>query len=115
MLMNKGEYRGTRLLSAKSVEDMTTDHLTREQKDRSPFTPGFWDHTGWGYGVSVSISPDEFTDIPGRYGWDGGYGTAWINHPALGVVTMILTQQVWSMAVFEMIEAFFKDAFAAVS
>jgi CubicO group peptidase (beta-lactamase class C family) len=115
MLLNKGEYRGTRLLSAKSVEDMTTDHLTREQKDRSPFVPGFWDHTGWGYGVSISISADEFTDVPGRYGWDGGYGTSWTNHPALGLVMMVLTQQLLSMPVFDMMETFYKDAFAAVS
>lgn len=52
MPMNGGEYHRIRLVSARSLEEMTTDHLTREQKDRPPFVPGFWDATGCGYGVS---------------------------------------------------------------
>lgn len=36
MPMNGGEYHRIRLVSARSVEEMTTDHLTREQKDCSP-------------------------------------------------------------------------------
>lgn len=32
------------------------------------------------------------TDTDGRYGWDGGYGTFWSNHPHLGLCTIFLSQ-----------------------
>jgi hypothetical protein len=55
---------------------MTTDHITAEQKAASPFFPGFWDNRGWGFGLSVFIRRDDIAGVPGRFGWDGGYGTS---------------------------------------
>lgn len=111
MLLNGGEDDGTRYLSSASVRSMTTDHLTRAQKDRSPFFPGFWDHRGWGYGVDVAISAGDASPVAGHYGWDGGYGTAWRNHPALGVTAIVMTQRMYSEPVIRMMDDFFRIAF----
>lgn len=75
MLLNKGEHTRGRILAAQSVERMTTDHLTPEQKSVSGFFPGFFDGRGWGFGVSMVTKPDSVSSVPGRYGWDGGFGT----------------------------------------
>jgi hypothetical protein len=53
MMLNKGKSGGERILSRLSVELMTADHLTPEQKAGSGFFPGFWDNRGWGFGMSI--------------------------------------------------------------
>jgi CubicO group peptidase (beta-lactamase class C family) len=77
MMLNQGTYEGQRILSRPSVELMTTDHLTQEQKARSGFFAGQWDNRGWGFGVGVVTGRDNIWAVPGRFGWDGGYGTSW--------------------------------------
>jgi len=94
MMLNRGEHNGSRLLSRPSVELMTTDQITPEQKAASPFFPGFWDSRGWGFGVSVITRRDDLSHTPGRYGWDGGYGTSWYVDPAEGLIGILLTQRV---------------------
>ncbi|MGW1186364.1 serine hydrolase domain-containing protein [Streptomyces sp. NPDC002559] len=80
---------GRRLLSADSVRRMTTDHLTRAQRDGGRL---FLGGQGWGYGGSVDIAAVESWNVPGRYGWVGGTGTAGYLVPATGAVTVLLTQ-----------------------
>ena len=63
MLLNKGKHGPSRILSRPSVETMTTDHLTAEQKAASPF-PGLWDNRGWGFGVCVVTHRDIFRQPP---------------------------------------------------
>jgi CubicO group peptidase (beta-lactamase class C family) len=92
VLLNGGAHHGKRILSERSVREMTTDHLTPSQKAASSFFPGFFDTNGWGYGLSVSTAPDAISQTPSRYGWFGGFGTAWINDPKHGLVGVILTQ-----------------------
>jgi CubicO group peptidase (beta-lactamase class C family) len=94
MLLAGGVHAGRRLLSARSVAEMTTDHLTQAQKmaSASGFFPGFFDTNGWGYGVAVTVAPDEISPVPGRYGWFGGFGTSWINDPKRGLVGIVMTQ-----------------------
>ncbi|MBG0565400.1 serine hydrolase domain-containing protein [Actinoplanes aureus] len=90
-LMRRGVHRGRRLLSARSVRLMTTNHLTPEQiADAGPFPLA---GLGWGYGMAVSVTPDQVSG-PGRYGWDGGYGTTWFNDPHRDLTAIALTQTV---------------------
>ena len=81
MLMNGGRHGGVQLLRAETVREMTTDRLTPEQAAAGMFFPGFFDTWGWGYGVGVVKAPDAVSPVPGRYGWDGGFGTSWFNDP----------------------------------
>ncbi len=52
---------------------MTTDHLTRSQRDASRL---FLDGQGRGFGGSVDVEAIDPWNVPGRYGWVGGSGTA---------------------------------------
>ena len=36
---------------------------------------------GWGFGMSVFKGLDDPHAKPGRFGWDGGYGTSWYSDP----------------------------------
>ncbi|MFF9172391.1 serine hydrolase, partial [Streptomyces sp. NPDC014796] len=47
---------------------------------------------GWGFGGSVDIGRTNPWNVPGRYGWVGGTGTAAHVVPATGAVTILLTQ-----------------------
>ncbi|GAB3144031.1 serine hydrolase [Micromonospora sonneratiae] len=89
LLLDKGLYQGRRLLSERSVDLMTTNHLTPEQVTGGGFV---LDGYGWGLGMSVAIAPDEVSSVPGRYGWDGGYGTSWFNDPARQMIAIAMTQ-----------------------
>jgi CubicO group peptidase (beta-lactamase class C family) len=93
MLLNHGKHGRERLLSRPSVELMTTDQLTPEQKAASSVMPGEWDSRGWGFGVSVVTKRDDVSAVPGRYGWDGGYGTSWASDPREGMVSILMTQR----------------------
>jgi len=52
MMLNNGKYGSERILSRPSVETMTTDQLTPEQKAVSGLVGGYFDAHGWGFGVS---------------------------------------------------------------
>lgn len=92
MLLNNGRYRDERILSRPTVELMTTDQLTPQQKAVSGFYPGFFDNLGWGFGMSVVTRRDDLASV-GRYGWDGGFGTSWQNDPREGLVGLLFTQR----------------------
>jgi CubicO group peptidase (beta-lactamase class C family) len=95
MMLKRGKYRNERILSRRSVEVMTTDQITPEQKAVSGFFPGFWDSHGWGFGVSIVTRRDDLAATPGRYGWDGGYGTSWYVDPNEELIGILMTQRVW--------------------
>ncbi|MEY9911780.1 CubicO group peptidase (beta-lactamase class C family) [Catenulispora sp. MAP12-49] len=79
----------TGLLSEQSVREMTTDHLTAEQRAASRL---FLEGQGWGSGGSVDIAPVEPWNVVGRYGWTGGTGTTAHVIPATGTVAVLMTQ-----------------------
>jgi CubicO group peptidase (beta-lactamase class C family) len=99
MLLNKGRHGGGRLLSRPSVETMTTDQLTAEQKAVSGLVEGFFDCHGWGFGVSVVTKRENVYDSIGRFGWDGGLGTSGYSDPSEEMVTVLLTQRAWTSPV----------------
>ena len=95
MLLGRGRYGTERILSRLSVELMTTDQITREQKAASDFFPGFWDSRGWGFGLSIVARRDDLAAVQGRFGWDGGYGTSWYVDPKEEIVAVLMTQRLW--------------------
>jgi len=85
MLLNGGDLDGQRILSPKSVQLMTTDHLG----DR-------YDQAGVGFGLGFSVVEDVgLRGVPGsvgEYGWGGAYhSTYWVD-PAENLVVVYLTQ-----------------------
>jgi CubicO group peptidase (beta-lactamase class C family) len=93
MMLNKGKHGRERLLSRLAVELMTTDQLTPEQKAGAEFILGA--NRGWGLGVSIVTRRDEVAAVPGRFGWDGGYGTSWASDPTEDLVAILMTQRLW--------------------
>jgi len=91
MMLNGGRLGSERILSRPSVELMTTDHITPEQKQGSELF--FGDTRGWGFGLSVYTSRDDLCSVPGRFGWYGGYGTSWYSDPREGFTGILLTQR----------------------
>lgn len=93
MLLRQGSYPGGRILSRTTVEAMTTDQITPGQKAVSEFFPGFWDHTGWGLGLSMITRRDGGAASPGQFGWSGAYGTTWICDPREDLVAILMIQR----------------------
>ena len=91
MLLNGGRLGNGRILSRPSVELMTSDQLLPEQKAGSELF--FADNRGWGFGLSVFTRRDHLCNVPGRFGWEGGYGTSWYSDPKEGLTGILLTQR----------------------
>jgi CubicO group peptidase (beta-lactamase class C family) len=91
MMLNGGRIGSERILSRPSVELMTTDQITSEQKLGSELF--FGDVRGWGMGLSVFTRRDDIYTTPGRFGWDGGYGTSWYSDPSEQLTGILLTQR----------------------
>jgi CubicO group peptidase (beta-lactamase class C family) len=115
MMLNHGKHGSNRILSRPSVELMTTDHLTPEQKAVSGFFPGFWDAHGWGFGMAIITKRDDVAAVPGRYGWDGGYGTSWYVDPKEEMVVVLMTQRLWdSPSIPTIYHDFWNSAYQAI-
>jgi CubicO group peptidase (beta-lactamase class C family) len=96
MMLNRGKYGNERILSKASVETMTTDQLTPEQKAVSGLVAGYFDSHGWGFGVSVVTRREDLAGSVGRFGWDGGLGTSWYSDPREDMVGILMTQRAWT-------------------
>jgi CubicO group peptidase (beta-lactamase class C family) len=93
MMLNYGAHGRERILSRPSIELMTMDHLTAEQKAASPFFPNFWNDRGWGLGLGVITGRNDISGVPGRFGWDGAFGTSWNVDPKEEMVGILMTQR----------------------
>ena len=89
MLLNKGRHRGERILSRPAVELMTSDQLTPAQKQGTELF--FGESASWGLGGAVITRRTDLWATPGRYGWDGGYGTSAHLDPAEDMAGILMT------------------------
>ena len=94
MMLHKGKCGSGRILSRFSVELMTSDQLSDAQRTAPDYFPGA--SRGWGFGVSIVVRRDDVWAVPGRYGWDGGYGTSWASDPAEDLVGILMTENMWT-------------------
>jgi CubicO group peptidase (beta-lactamase class C family) len=91
MLLNGGSLGAERILSQASVDMMTTNHIQADEKRESKLFLG--NTRGWGFGMSVFTGFDDREARPGRFGWDGGYGTTWYSDPQSQLTGILLTQR----------------------
>ena len=87
MLAGGGQAGGGRVISNDHLAAMSTDQVPDRAKSQDSFFAGFWDATGWGFGVGVTTGGPH----AGRFGWAGGQGTSFFVDPD-GTVGMLLTQ-----------------------
>ncbi len=83
MMLDGGKSGGTRLVSRKSVELMTQDHLGKIGPDQ-----GF----GLGFGVDGVKSPLSELGSPGQYNWGGFFYTAFVIDPKEQMITVFMAQ-----------------------
>jgi CubicO group peptidase (beta-lactamase class C family) len=91
MMLNKGRYGRTQVLSPATVELMTSDQLTPEQRTGADVF--FGGYRSWGLGMAVDIQRREIFHSPGRFGWEGGTGTSACTDPVHGMIGILLTQR----------------------
>jgi CubicO group peptidase (beta-lactamase class C family) len=91
MMLNKGRHDREQILCRATVELMTSDQLTPEQRAGSEIF--FGTHSSWGLGMAVDIRRNEIFHTPGRFGWTGGFGTTAYTDPAEGMVGILFTQR----------------------
>jgi CubicO group peptidase (beta-lactamase class C family) len=92
MLLDGGRRGSERILSRASVQAMTTDQLSAQQKAEAIFFPGWFEVRGWGFGVSVVVKRNSIATSPGQFGWAGAFGTAWVSDPKEDLVAILMTQ-----------------------
>jgi CubicO group peptidase (beta-lactamase class C family) len=115
MMLAFGRHGAERLLARPTVEAMTTDQITPEQKAASPFLPGFWESRGWGFGVSMVTRRDGIAASPGRFGWDGGFGTSWYADPREDLVGILMIQRPFDPVVLGIHADFWTLAYQAIA
>jgi CubicO group peptidase (beta-lactamase class C family) len=91
MMLNKGRHGREQVLSRAAVELTTSDQLTPEQRAGSEIFFGAYRSTG--FGMAVDIQRDDIFHAPGRFGWDGGFGTSAYTDPGEGMIGILLTQR----------------------
>ncbi|HEY6451305.1 MAG TPA: serine hydrolase domain-containing protein [Steroidobacteraceae bacterium] len=93
MLLLHGRVGEQRILARPTVQAMLTDQLTSAQKTGSEWLLGQSESRGWGFGVGIVTRRDDLSAVPGRYGWDGGYGTSWWSDPEEDLIAILMTQR----------------------
>jgi CubicO group peptidase (beta-lactamase class C family) len=94
MLLNKGEYNGVRLLKSRTVDLMTSNHITNEiMPDDEFFGPLL---SGMGYGFGFAILQDNLkaniSGSKGSYWWSGSGNTYFYIDPKEELIIILMTQ-----------------------
>nr|WP_184869115.1 serine hydrolase domain-containing protein [Kutzneria kofuensis] len=98
MLLRRGELDGVRLLSPRTVDLMTVNHLPGnadlEAFGRPLFAETSYLGVGFGLGFSVTLDPVAAKSLApaGEYAWGGAASTAFWVDPANEVTAMFFTQ-----------------------
>jgi CubicO group peptidase (beta-lactamase class C family) len=94
MLLNKGEYNGIRLLGSKTVDFMTTNHLSDELLPIGGVFQEMLKGLGFGLGLSVMIDnpKSQIIGTDGEFGWAGIYNTFFWIDPTEELILILMTQ-----------------------
>jgi CubicO group peptidase (beta-lactamase class C family) len=104
MLLNRGSLDGVQLLSRKTVELMTMNHLPGGKDlpalSRSLFSEATYNGVGFGLGFAVTLDPARtlIPGSPGEFSWGGMASTAFWVDPAEDLIVIFMTQLMPSMA-----------------
>ncbi|MBB4097727.1 serine hydrolase domain-containing protein [Sphingomonas kyeonggiensis] len=96
--LNKGELEGTRLVSRKTVDLMTANHLPGgsdlHAMSQSLFSETTNAGTGFGLGFAITMDPARsmMPGSPGEYYWGGMFSTAFFIDPVERISMVFMTQ-----------------------
>ncbi|WP_157976191.1 serine hydrolase domain-containing protein [Lewinella sp. IMCC34191] len=85
MLLNKGELDGTRYLSPKTVELMTTNHVGDMRGNGEGF--------GLGFGIITDVAENGVLGSEGQYFWNGAYSTFFFIDPSEHMIAILMSQR----------------------
>lgn len=94
MLLNKGEYNGVRLLQRKTIDLMTSNHISNQiMPDDDFFGPLL---TGMGFGFGFAVLQDnnqsKLVGTKGSYWWAGTANTYFYIDPKKELILILMTQ-----------------------
>ena len=99
MLRNRGELDGVRLLSRRTVDLMTVNHLPGGQDLTALAQAGMFTETayaGVGFGLGFSVMLDtaraQVLGSPGEFAWGGAASTAFWVDPVEDLIVIFMTQ-----------------------
>lgn len=94
MLLNKGEYKGARILRRETVELMTSNQLTDEIMPNDEFFGQLMRGMGFGLGFAVLKDPSQTNNIgsKGSYWWMGTANTYFYIDPKEDLIMIFMTQ-----------------------
>jgi CubicO group peptidase (beta-lactamase class C family) len=93
MLLSGGQLDGVRLLSPKTVEIMTMNHLDDAQTPNGGVTLGNGAGFGLGFRVVTDVPRNERTVSTGTYGWGGMASTMFFIDPHEELIGIIMSQK----------------------
>jgi CubicO group peptidase (beta-lactamase class C family) len=101
LFVGQGAVDGVRLLQPETLAVMSSNHLTRSQRDNSVVLgmPLFVTGHGYGMGVAVVMEPEKATREVcgggiGAVGWPGAFGGWWQADPGDNSVAIFLAHNV---------------------
>ena len=99
MLLNGGELEGERILSRKTIELMTLNHLPDNQTMADMGSSGSFSEVryhGMGYGLSMAVTTDPAASqsplSKGSYNWGGMASTYFLVDPKEDLLAIFMTQ-----------------------
>ena len=104
MMLNGGVLDGTRVLSSKTVQYITTNHLGKDISRAGPYyLPG----PGYGFGLGFGIREDDgispWPGSTGEYFWGGYAGTYFWVDPKENLIVVSMTQSVINRVYYRMV------------
>ena len=96
LMLGRGEADGVRLARPETIDLMTTNRLTDEQRGHAFLGMPFWLSQGFGLGTSMILDAEKHqwmgAGAKGAFGWPGAFGTWWQADPANDMILIYLIQ-----------------------
>ena len=96
MMLGKGEVDGVRLAKPETIDLMTANRLSEEQRGHAFLGMPFWLSQGFGLGVSMIMDAQKHEWMgaggEGSFGWPGAFGTWWQADPKNDLILIYLIQ-----------------------
>ena len=91
MTLNQGRPGLHQIPLPAAIALVTSDQLAPEHRAGAGIF--FGDHRSRGLGMAVDIRRNDIFRTPGRFGWDGGFGTSAYVDPAEAMIGILFTQR----------------------
>jgi len=89
-MRNRGTLEGCRLVSRKTIDWMTSDHLGATPVQGDLLLPGYGFGLGFAVRTHAGLAPQPGS--PGQYFWSGIGGTSFFVDPREDLFALLLTQ-----------------------